>query len=59
MDFAYSLGVLPFLLEETVTCYEGIPLKGCGECPACTLRNNGILEFQRENPDIILPYEVA
>jgi 7-cyano-7-deazaguanine synthase len=42
---AKSLGELSFLLEHTVTCYEGIPKDGCQKCPACILRNKGITEF--------------
>lgn len=45
MELAESLNILPFLLENTVTCYEGIPHAGCRVCPACKLRNAGIAEF--------------
>ena len=47
---ADSLGQLEFLLENTITCYEGVPKKGCGECPACKLRNAGLREFLAKNP---------
>lgn len=56
MEVAYELGVLEFLLNETVTCYEGMLKKGCGVCPSCLLRNEGIESFKREHPDILLPY---
>ena len=46
MRFAEDLGVLDFLLEHTVTCYEGIPREGCGVCPACVLRNEGLREYK-------------
>lgn len=45
MKLADKLGVLPFLWEHTITCYEGIPQEGCKRCPACLLRNKGYEEF--------------
>lgn len=45
MAFGYGLGVLPYLLKNTITCYQGIGGKGCGTCPACKLRNAGVDEF--------------
>ncbi len=53
---AHRLGILEFLLEETITCYEGIPKKGCGHCPACQLRNEGVAEFLSEHPEIQFSY---
>ncbi len=58
MEFGYELGVLEYLLQETVTCYDGIPQQGCGRCPSCLLRNNGIREFLLRHPDFTLPYEM-
>ncbi len=45
MELAASLGVLDYLLEETITCYEGVRGKGCEVCPACMLRNAGLKEY--------------
>ncbi|NCF70935.1 MAG: 7-cyano-7-deazaguanine synthase QueC [Chlamydiales bacterium] len=59
MYLAKELGILNYLLEETITCYEGIPHHGCGTCPACQLRNEGIEDFLKEQPDFTLPYTVA
>lgn len=42
-----KLGILELVKNETVTCYNGIPGKGCGECPACILRNRGLAEFEK------------
>ncbi|MEC7840493.1 MAG: 7-cyano-7-deazaguanine synthase QueC [Chlamydiota bacterium] len=56
MELAHDLGVLEYLLSETITCYEGIPKEGCKRCPACKLRNDGILAFKKEHPKIELPY---
>ena len=50
MALADSLGALDFLLQHTVTCYNGVPLIGCQECPSCRLRNEGIVEFYRTHP---------
>ena len=38
---AANLGVLELIQKETLTCYNGIMGSGCGQCPACALRNNG------------------
>ncbi len=56
MDLGHALGCLEFLLDATVTCYEGIPHAGCGVCPACLLRNEGVREFVRENPGFEVPF---
>ena len=42
---AARLGIFDIVRDETVTCYNGIPGKGCGRCPACILRNRGLREF--------------
>ena len=44
---ADRLGILDVIRENTVTCYNGIPGKGCGKCPACRLRRKGYREFLR------------
>jgi 7-cyano-7-deazaguanine synthase len=48
MRLGFKLGVLEYLLEETITCYEGIAHLGCGVCPACVLRNQGLRDFLKE-----------
>lgn len=50
MQLGHDLGVLSLLLEETVTCYEGKPHEGCGTCPACKLRNEGLRQFLTKHP---------
>ncbi len=42
---AERLGILDVIERETLTCYNGIPGKGCGKCPACRLRNRGYATF--------------
>ena len=44
---AERLGILDVIENGTLTCYNGIPGKGCGKCPACKLRNRGYAEFRR------------
>lgn len=44
---AEQLGVLEYLLKETVTCYQGIRGNGCEVCPACQLRNDGIRQYMQ------------
>jgi 7-cyano-7-deazaguanine synthase len=44
MQLAAKLGVLDFLLEHTISCYNG-KIPGCQECPACCLRKQGIDEY--------------
>ena len=39
---ADQLGVLDLVRQETVTCYNGIPGDGCGHCPSCLLRREGL-----------------
>lgn len=56
MELGYKLGVLEYLLENTVTCYEGIEKEGCLKCPACKLRNEGLKIFSLEHPDLKYSY---
>lgn len=57
MNLAYQLGILDYLLENTISCYEGIAKQGCGKCPACKLRNEGINEFMKDHPDFLFSYK--
>lgn len=57
MELGKNLGVLEYLLENTVTCYEGIPKEGCMKCPACRLRNNGLKIFSLEHPEVKYSYK--
>ncbi len=43
---ADRLGILDVIENETVTCYNGIPGKGCGKCPACRLRADGLRRWR-------------
>jgi 7-cyano-7-deazaguanine synthase len=58
LELANKLGILSYLLQETITCYESVRQQGCRVCPACKLRNNGIKDFINAYPSIKLPYFV-
>ncbi|OOB79103.1 MAG: 7-cyano-7-deazaguanine synthase QueC [Epulopiscium sp. Nuni2H_MBin001] len=48
-QLADELGKLDYIRNNTLTCYNGIKGDGCGQCPACVLRANGLnkyLEFR-------------
>ncbi|RQW63649.1 7-cyano-7-deazaguanine synthase QueC [Vibrio viridaestus] len=38
-------GALNLVREKTLTCYNGIPGDGCGECPSCDLRRAGLEQY--------------
>lgn len=45
-QLADDLEAFEYVRDKTLTCYEGIPAGGCGECPACALRTRGLREFE-------------
>jgi 7-cyano-7-deazaguanine synthase len=59
MLLAYDEGELKFLLENTISCYEGFEDIGCETCPACLLRNEGINEFLKLKPEFEFSYKDA
>ena len=44
-ELADQLGAFEFVRNKTLTCYNGIIAEGCGECPACELRNQGLTQY--------------
>lgn len=44
-ELADRLGVFDIIRNNTLTCYNGIPGDGCGDCPACFLRRRGLEEY--------------
>ena len=42
---ADELGILDLVRNETMTCYNGIKGDGCGHCPACRLRREGLEKY--------------
>ncbi|MFC0471819.1 7-cyano-7-deazaguanine synthase QueC [Halalkalibacter kiskunsagensis] len=45
---ADQLEALDFVREKTLTCYQGVRGDGCGECPACELRKQGLETYLDE-----------
>ena len=39
---ADELGILDLIRTKTLTCYNGVMGDGCGHCPACKLRKEGL-----------------
>lgn len=44
---ADQLGAFDYIRQHTHTCYLGVR-GGCGECPSCILRENGLREYLDE-----------
>ena len=44
-ELSDQLGVFDLVQQQTLTCYNGIKAEGCGHCPACKLRNQGLQEY--------------
>ncbi len=40
-----ELGVLELIRHETLTCYNGVQGDGCGHCPSCKLRKEGLDKY--------------
>ena len=49
---ADSLGVMDIIREKTLTCYNGIPGDGCGHCPSCQLRREGLQEYLKTRSEL-------
>lgn len=47
-EMADQMGRLQYIREHTLTCYNGIIGDGCGECPSCKLRNDGLQTYLQE-----------
>ncbi len=45
-QLAIELGIFELVKTRTVTCYNGIPGDGCGECPSCILRRRGLEQYE-------------
>ena len=46
---ADELGVFEIVKNKTLTCYNGIVAGGCGQCPSCKLRNEGLREYEERH----------
>jgi 7-cyano-7-deazaguanine synthase len=45
---AHEEGILEFLLEQTISCYEGLEKYGCRVCPSCLCRNSALEQFLKD-----------
>lgn len=45
---ADELGCFELVRTKTLTCYNGVIGDGCGTCPACELRRNGLQQYLDE-----------
>lgn len=45
---ANELNAFEYIREKTLTCYNGVIGNGCGSCPACKLRKEGLNKFLKE-----------
>lgn len=44
-ELADRLGKFDYVRQKTLTCYNGIRGRGCGQCPACHLRQTGLEKY--------------
>ncbi|MGR6834389.1 7-cyano-7-deazaguanine synthase QueC [Aliivibrio wodanis] len=50
---ADKYGKLDYVRNQTLTCYNGVIGDGCGDCPSCDLRKNGLDDYL-ENKDAVM-----
>jgi 7-cyano-7-deazaguanine synthase len=50
---ADKYGKLDYVRSQTLTCYNGVIGDGCGDCPSCDLRKNGLDDYL-ENKDAVM-----
>src|SRR5699024_450178 len=48
-----QLGAFEYVKEKTLTCYNGVRGSGCGECPACKLRQHGLTTYENDRKEEI------
>lgn len=47
-EMADQMGRLQYIREHTLTCYNGVIGDGCGDCPSCKLRSDGLQTYLQE-----------
>ncbi|GLR76005.1 7-cyano-7-deazaguanine synthase QueC [Aliivibrio sifiae] len=50
---ADKYGKLDYVRNQTLTCYNGVIGDGCGDCPSCDLRKNGLDDYL-DNKDAVM-----
>ena len=50
---AERLGVFDIVRNWTLTCYNGIPGDGCGHCPSCRLRSEGLQKYLSDKGNVL------
>ncbi|MDX8045864.1 7-cyano-7-deazaguanine synthase QueC [Gracilibacillus sp. S3-1-1] len=51
-ELADQLGAFDYVREKTLTCYNGVRGAGCGECPACHLRQKGLDTYLAKRTEV-------
>ncbi|GGF23788.1 7-cyano-7-deazaguanine synthase [Halobacillus andaensis] len=51
-ELADDLNAFDYVREYTLTCYNGVRGDGCGECPACKLRRNGLETYLKQRAEV-------
>ncbi|SFG63787.1 7-cyano-7-deazaguanine synthase [Halobacillus alkaliphilus] len=49
---ADELNAFEYVREKTLTCYHGVRGDGCGECPACELRQKGLEAYLEQGTEV-------
>ncbi|MCA1010049.1 7-cyano-7-deazaguanine synthase QueC [Halobacillus halophilus] len=49
---ADELNAFEYVREKTLTCYHGVRGDGCGECPACELRQKGLETYLEQGTEV-------
>ncbi|KFA95619.1 7-cyano-7-deazaguanine synthase QueC [Vibrio sp. ER1A] len=50
---ADKFNALSLIREETLTCYNGVIGDGCGDCPSCDLRANGLNHYLENKSQVM------
>ncbi|ASI91014.1 7-cyano-7-deazaguanine synthase QueC [Vibrio mediterranei] len=50
---ADKFNALSLIREETLTCYNGVIGDGCGDCPSCDLRANGLNQYLENKSEVM------
>jgi 7-cyano-7-deazaguanine synthase len=52
-QLADELGIFELVRNRTLTCYNNIPAEGCGHCPACKLRREGLEKYLARKSNLL------